>query len=74
MAEFKPGDVACIPAGFGHAIRNIGDEDLEIAQTWDAGRFEEIDLDRWVKSCPRYLPSDNFAGVLDAMIGRLKQG
>ncbi|MHB8286331.1 MAG: cupin domain-containing protein, partial [Caulobacteraceae bacterium] len=29
VAEFGPGDVAYIPAGFGHAIRNIGDEDLE---------------------------------------------
>jgi len=37
VAEFKPGDVAYIPAGFGHAIKNTGSEDLEIVQTWDSG-------------------------------------
>ena len=71
VAEFKPGDVAYIPAGFGHAIKNIGDEDLEIVQTWDAGKFEEIDLDKWVESSPRYLLSNNFAGVPDATIATL---
>jgi len=73
VAEFKPGDVAYIPAGFGHAIKNIGDEDLEIVQTWDAGKFEEIDLNKWVKSSPKYLLSNNFAGVPDATITKLKQ-
>jgi len=73
VAEFKPGDVAYIPAGFGHAIKNIGDEDLDIVQTWDAGKFEEIDLNKWVKSSPKYLLSNNFAGVPDATITKLKQ-
>jgi len=73
VAEFKPGDVAYIPAGFGHAIKNIGDEDLEIVQTWDAGKFEEIDLNKWVKSSPKYLLSNNFAGVPDTTITKLKQ-
>ena len=73
VAEFKPGDVAYIPAGYGHAIKNIGDEDLEIVQTWDAGKFEEIDLNKWVKSSPKYLLSNNFAGVPDATITKLKQ-
>lgn len=73
VAGFKPGDVAYIPAGFGHAIKNTGDEDLEIVQTWDSGTFEEIDLDRWVKSSPRYLLSNNFSGVPDTTIAKLKQ-
>ena len=30
------------PAGYGHAMMNTGNEDLEIIQTWDAGKFEEI--------------------------------
>ncbi len=55
VAEFKPGDVAYIPQGFGHAIKNVGDEDLEIVQTWDNGKFEEIDLTKWVQSSPRYM-------------------
>ena len=73
VAEFEPGDVAYIPQGFGHAIKNVGDEDLEIVQTWDNGKFEEIDLDKWVKSSPRYLLANNFAGVPETTITRLKQ-
>ena len=72
-AEFGPGDVAYIPAGNGHAIRNVGTEDLEIVQTWDAGKFEEIDLDQWVRSSPRYLVSNNFAGVPETTIAKMKR-
>jgi oxalate decarboxylase len=71
--EFNPGDVAYIPMGFGHAIRNVGDEDLEIVQTWDNGKFEEIDLDRWIATSPRYLLANNFAGVPADTITKLKQ-
>ena len=73
VAEFQPGDVAYIPIGFGHAIRNTGDENLEIVQTWDNGKFEEIDLDKWVASSPRYLLANNFAGVALADIKKLKR-
>jgi oxalate decarboxylase len=73
VAEFEPGDVAYIPQGFGHAIKNVGDEDLEIVQTWDNGKFEEIDLTKWVQSGPRYLLANNFAGVPETTIARLKQ-
>jgi len=73
VAEFKPGDVAYIPMGFGHAIKNIGDEDLEIIQTWDNGKFEEIDLDAWVKASPNYLLSNNFPGVSPETIAKMKQ-
>ena len=71
--EFQPGDAAYIPVGFGHAIRNIGDEDLEIVQTWDHPKFEEIDLDKWVASSPRYLLANNFAGVSQGDISKLKK-
>jgi oxalate decarboxylase len=47
LSDVKQGDAVYIPAGFGHAIRNTGDDDLEIVQTWDNGKFEEIDLDQW---------------------------
>jgi len=33
VAEFKPGDVAYISQDFGHAIKNVVDDDLEIVQT-----------------------------------------
>ena len=74
VAEFQPGDVAYIPQGFGHVIKNVGDDDLEMVQTWDNGKFEEIDLDRWVKSSPRYLVANNFAGVPDTTIAKMKGG
>ena len=73
VAEFNPGDVAYLPIGFGHAIKNIGDGDLEIVQTWDNGKFEEIDLDKWVRSSPNYLLANNFAGVPQSTIERMKQ-
>jgi oxalate decarboxylase len=73
VAEFGPGDVAYIPQGFGHAIKNIGDEDLEIVQTWDNGKFEEIDLNKWVQSSPAYLLANNFAGVPTSTIDKMKQ-
>jgi oxalate decarboxylase len=65
--------VAYVPQGFGHAIKNVGDEDLEIIQTWDNGKLEEIDLDKWVQSSPRYLLSNNFAVVPAATIDRMKR-
>lgn len=73
VAEFNPGDVAYIPQGFGHVIKNVGNEDLEIVQTWDNGSFEEIDLNKWVQSSPNYLLKNNFAGVPDKTIAALKQ-
>ncbi|MBD0272845.1 MAG: cupin domain-containing protein [Acetobacteraceae bacterium] len=72
--EFGPGDVAYIPQGFGHAIRNTGDEPLEIVQTWDNPVLEEIDLDRWIATSPRHLLSNNFAGVPQDTLAKLKQG
>jgi oxalate decarboxylase len=73
VADVNPGDAVYIPAGFGHAIKNVGDEDLETVQTWDNGKFEEIDLDRWVRSSPNYLLANNFAGVPESTIGKMKQ-
>jgi oxalate decarboxylase len=72
VAEFNPGDVAYIPAGFGHAVRNIGNEDLEIVQTWDNGTFQEIGLKDWVKTSPQYLVANNFAGVPNATLAKLQ--
>jgi oxalate decarboxylase len=73
VAEFKPGDVAYIPQGYGHAIKNVGDDDFEFVQTWDNGKFEEIELTEWVQSSPPYLLGNNFAGVSAATIAKLKQ-
>ena len=50
-----------------------GDDDLEIVQTWDNGKFEEIDLDHWVRSSPNYLLANNFPGIPESAIAKMKQ-
>ena len=74
VSNVKSGDTAYIPAGYGHGIINTGDEDLEIVQTWNAGKFEEITLRHWVETSPKYLISNNFADVPDTTIDALQQG
>ncbi len=74
VAEVKPGDSAYIPAGYGHAIVNTGDEDLEVVQTWDAGKFEEISLRHWVETSPKYLVANNFAAVPATTIDKMLKG
>ncbi len=74
VANVKAGDSAYIPAGYGHAIRNTGTEDLEIVQTWDAGKFQEITLKHWIETSPKYLLANNFGGVPDSTVSKIKQG
>jgi len=72
-SDVKAGDSAYIPAGYGHAILNTGDEDLEIIQTWNAGKFQEITLKRWVETAPRYLAANNFTGVPEATLDAIQR-
>ncbi|HEY2133156.1 MAG TPA: cupin domain-containing protein [Acetobacteraceae bacterium] len=60
VAEFKPGDVAYIPAGYGHVIKNVGKDDLEFVLTFDNGHFQEISLSDWMAASPGYLLANNF--------------
>jgi len=60
VAEFKPGDVAYLPIGYGHAIRNVGKDDLEFVVTFDNGVYQEISLTEIMAASPRYLLSNNF--------------
>ncbi len=71
VSDVKAGDSAYLPAGFGHAIRNTGDTDLEIVQTWDAGQFQEITLKDWINASPSYLVANNFA-VPDATLSKIR--
>ena len=73
VSDVKAGDSAYIPAGYGHAIVNTGNDDLEIVQTWNAGKFEEIALRHWVDTAPKYLIANNFGGVPDATLTALQQ-
>ena len=72
IEEFAPGDVAYFPRGFGHAIRNVGAEPLEIVQVWDSGRFEEITLAKWLAAAPPRLVAAVFPGVPRATLDRLR--
>ncbi len=74
VTEVTAGDAVYIPAGFGHAIKNTGTDDLEMVQTWDNGKFEEIDLDAWVRATPRHLLANNFADVPDTTLDKMRQG
>ncbi len=72
VADVKAGDSAYIPAGYGHAIRNSGTEDLQIVQTWDAGKFEEITLKHWMETAPKPLLANNMAGVPASTLEKIK--
>jgi oxalate decarboxylase len=65
VADFKPGDVAYLPAGYGHAIRNTGTEDLELVLTFDSGQYEEISLIEWMAASPPHLLANNFGVPAD---------
>jgi oxalate decarboxylase len=60
VAAVQPGDAAYLPAGYGHAIRNTGKEDLEIVITFDSGEYQEISLSAWMAASPSYLLANNF--------------
>ena len=47
--------------------------DLENVQTWDNGKFDEIDLDKWVRSSPNYLLTNKFAGVPASTISKMRE-
>jgi oxalate decarboxylase len=67
VAQFEPGDVAYIPAGYGHAVKNIGTEDLEFVLTFDSGQYQEVSLTDWMAASPKYLLANNFAQSEAAM-------
>ncbi len=73
-AQVKAGDSAYIPAGYGHAMMNTGTEDLEMIQTWNAGKFEEITLKHWMETAPKYLLANNMGGVPAETLDKIQQG
>lgn len=70
--EFMPGDVAYYPRGYGHAIRNVGTDELAIVQTWDSGAFQEIRLTDLLKASPRHLLANNFPDLPEVALERIK--
>jgi oxalate decarboxylase len=73
VSQVKAGDSAYIPAGYGHAMRNTGTEDLEMIQTWNAGKFQEITLKHWMETAPKYLLSNNMAGVPASTLDKIQE-
>ena len=72
VAQFEAGDVAYVPAGFGHAVKNVGKDDLEFVLTFDSGQYQEISLTDWIAASPKYLVENNFAQP-EATLAKLPQ-
>lgn len=68
--EFGPGDVAFVNRGFGHYIRQIGNEETEILVAFNSPNYEEISISSWLASNPRRLLADNL-GLDLAVIEKL---
>jgi oxalate decarboxylase len=60
IEAFAPGDVAYVPAGFGHYIRNTGSEDVVFVIAFDSGTYQEIELTDWIAATPHHLLANNF--------------
>ncbi|MGC1381119.1 MAG: cupin domain-containing protein [Candidatus Baltobacteraceae bacterium] len=65
--EFGPGDVAFINRGFGHYIRQIGNEETEILVAFNTPDYQEISISSWLASNPPRLLADNFGLDLGAV-------
>jgi oxalate decarboxylase len=68
--EFCPGDAGYIPAGFGHAIENHGDQPARLVIGFDSGEYQEISLSTCLGANPLGLVADNFA-LTDADASKL---
>jgi oxalate decarboxylase len=68
--EFGPGDVAFINRGFGHYIRQIGNQETQILVAFNSPDYQEISLSSWLASNPPKLLADNFGldrGVVEKL-------
>ncbi len=58
--EFAPGDVAFVNRGFGHYIKQIGNEETQILVAFNSPNYQEISISAWLASNPARLLADNF--------------
>jgi oxalate decarboxylase len=58
--EFGPGNVAFINRGFGHYIKQIGNEATQILVAFNSPDYQEISISSWLASNPSRLLADNF--------------
>jgi oxalate decarboxylase len=68
--QFKAGDVAYVPQGFGHYIENTGSGPCRVLVAFDSGNYQEISLSTWLASNPARLVGDNFK-IPDALVAKL---
>jgi len=57
--EFGPGQVAFIDRGFGHYIKQIGNEETQILVAFNSPDYQEISISTWLASNPPRLLADN---------------
>jgi oxalate decarboxylase len=57
--EFAPGDVAFINRGFGHYIRQIGNDETQILVAFNSPDYQEISISTWLASNPAKLVAEN---------------
>lgn len=58
--NFSPGQVAFIDQGYGHYIKQMGDEETVILIILSAGIYQEISLAGWIASNPDDILATNF--------------
>ena len=68
--EFGPGQVAFIDRGFGHYIRQIGNEETKILIAFNSPDYQEISLSSWLASNPPRLVAENL-GIDLAVVEKL---
>lgn len=68
--DMKPGDVGYVPMGFGHAIENVGDGDMEMIIVLNNGQYQEISASAWLASQPTQLLATNL-GVSEEIVNRI---
>lgn len=61
VEQFAPGQVAFVNRGFGHYIKQTGNQETIILIVMSAGTYEEISLSGWLASNPDQLLATNFS-------------
>ncbi|KIK93423.1 hypothetical protein PAXRUDRAFT_829015 [Paxillus rubicundulus Ve08.2h10] len=70
--DFQAGDVAYIPASYGHYVENTGNSTLKFLEVFRSGLFQDISLNQWLALTPPDLVKAHL-GFDDATIARLSK-
>jgi len=44
--DYMPGDVGTVPKNMGYYVENIGDEELEMLEIFEAPKFEDFSIEQ----------------------------